>query len=250
MRISKRLLLAVTLATGLLQPFAAWAADDLANVKSVAIISALGDCLNLRDVEPVGTIFNTVHPECVPIESWGIDDLITQQLTTALSGRFTVKPVNYDRAAFYRLPWSPVAAGAQVPVEKSLRALTNPGVDAYVVVTRMSLPNALGDDNNTYVDGLGIGHESSLFSQTTKMFAIYTIRIIDARTFETLETEGAHLPKTGFLPRVPIVDVDKSLWSSSASAMTDDQKAKARARLASLIQESIGSTLHYMNLAP
>jgi hypothetical protein len=160
-----------------------------------------------------------------------------------------VKPVAYDRAAFYRLPWSPMA-GAQVPVEKPLRALTNPGVDAYVVVTRMSLPNALGDDNNTYVDGLGIGHESSLFSQTTKMFAIYAIRIIDARTFDTLETEGAHLPKTGFLPRVPIVDVDKSLWSSSATDMTDDQKARARERLTALVKESIGSTLHYMELAP
>jgi len=249
MRISKSLVLTITLAAGLLQPLAASAADKLANVKSVAIISALGDCLNLRDVEPVGTIFNTVHPECVPIESWGIDDLITQQLTAALSGRFTVKPVAYNRDDFAHVSMS-VIPGTQVPVEKQLRALANPGVDAYVVVTKMSLSNAIGDDNNTLVDGLGIGHESSLLSQTTKMFAIYAIRIIDARTFDTLETEGAHLPKTGFLPRVPIVDIDKSLWSSSASAMTDDQKAKARARLTSLIQESIGSTLHYMELAP
>ena len=249
MRVSKSLALASALAVALFSFATASAADDLANVKSAAIVSALGDCLNMRDVEPVGTIFNTVHPECVPIESWGIDDLITKQIADAVSNRFTVKPVTYNRAAFYRLPWSPMA-GTQVPVEKQLRALSNPGVDAYIVVTRMALPNALGDSNNTYVDGLGIAHESSLFSQTTKMFAVYAIRIIDARTFETLETEGSHLPKTGFLPRLPIVDVDKTLWSSSASAMTDDQKAKARERLTALVQESIGSTLHYMELAP
>ncbi|MGN6148288.1 MAG: hypothetical protein ACTHPD_07100 [Rhizomicrobium sp.] len=247
MRVSKTLMLAAALAGSLFSP--ALAADDLANIKSVAIISALGDCLNLRDVEPVGTIFNTVHPECVPIESWGIDDLITQQLTTALAGRFTVKPVTYNRNDFVHVSMS-VIPGTQVPVEKQLRALNNPGVDAYVVVTKMSLSNAIGDDNNTLVDGLGIGHESSLLSQTTKMFAVYAIRIVDAHTFKTLETEGAHLPKTGFLPRVPIVDVDESLWSSSAKDMTDDQKAKARARLTSLIQESIGSTLHYTELAP
>jgi hypothetical protein len=247
MRMSKKLVPVLALAVSLLSGGAL--ADDLANIKSVAIVSALGDCLNLRDVKPMGSLFNAVHPECVPIESWGIDDLITQQLTTALSGRFRVTPLTYDRSAFYRLPWSPMA-GAQVPVEKPLRALGNPGVDAYVVVTRMALPNALGDDNNTYVDGLGIGHDSSMFSQTTKMYAVYTIRIIDARTFKTLETEGAHLPKTGFLPRVPVVDVDDSLWSVSASDMTDDQKAKARTRLTALIQESIGSTLHYMELAP
>lgn len=246
---AKRLAFACAMAVSALAATAASAADALANVKTVAIVSALGDCLNLRDVEPVGTIFNTVHPECVPIESWGIDDLITQQIAAALSGRFTVKPVTYDRAAFFHLPWSPMA-GAQVPVEKQLRALANPGVDAYVVVTRMAMPNALGDDNNTYVDGLGIGHESSLFSQTTKMYAVYTIRIIDAQSFKTLQIEGAHLPKTGFLPRVPIVDVDKSLWSSTADGMTEDQKTRAREKLIALMRESIGSTLHYMDLAP
>jgi hypothetical protein len=247
MRMSKTLAPVLVLAVSLLSGGAS--ADDLANVKSVAIVSALGDCLNLRDVKPVGSLFNAISPECVPIESWGIDDAITRQIADTISNRFTVKPVTYDRAAFYRLPWSPMA-GAQVPVEKQLRAMANPGVDAYVVVTRMAVPNALGGDNNTYVDGLGIGHDSSIFSQTTKMYAIYTIRFIDAHTFDTLETEGAHLPKTGFLPRVPIVDVDDSLWSSSAKDMTDDQKAKARARLTALIQESIGSTLHYMDLAP
>jgi len=46
------------------------------------------------------------------------------------------------------------------------------------------------------------------------------------------------------------VDVDKSLWSSSATDMTDDQKARARERLTALVKESIGSTLHYMELAP
>ena len=46
------------------------------------------------------------------------------------------------------------------------------------------------------------------------------------------------------------MDVDDDLWSVSAKDMTDDQKAKARARLTALIQESIGSTLHYMDLAP
>jgi hypothetical protein len=247
MRISKTLAPVLVLAVSLLSGGAS--ADDLANVKSVAIVSALGDCLNLRDVKPVGSLFNAISPECVPIESWGIDDAITRQIADTISNRFTVKPVTYDRAAFYRLPWSPMA-GAQVPVERQLRAMANPGVDAYVVVTRMAVPNALGGDNNTYVDGLGIGHDSSIFSQTTKMYAVYAIRFIDAHTFETLETEGAHLPKTGFLPRVPIVDVDDSLWSSSAKDMTDDQKAKARARLTALIQESIGSTLHYMDLAP
>lgn len=231
------------------QTGAASAADKLANIKSVGIISALGDCLNLRNVDRISSFFNAVSPECVPIQAWGIDEAITKQISEAVANRFAVKPIAYDPAAFYRLPWTPVP-GTLVPVKSALQALTNPGVDAYIVVTKMAIANAVGDGNDTYVEGLGIGHQGSMFGDTNKMFAVYTIRIIDAHSYNTLETEGAHLPKTGLFPRVPIVDVDASMWSNSANDMTEAQKAAAKEKLTALVHESIGSTLHYMDLAP
>src|SRR5260370_1034111 len=41
--------------------------------------------------------------------SWGLDDLIVQQATAALGGRFQVQPVSYQRAAFAAIKDSPVA---------------------------------------------------------------------------------------------------------------------------------------------
>ena len=229
---------------------AAQAGDDLAGIKSVAIISAIGDTVTLADADEGGGFFNAIDPQRIDSKSWGIDEAVTKQIAAAIGGRFTVKKVAYDRAAFTHIPWSPIP-NRQAPVDKQLRALTNPGVDAYFVVTKMQIADAVGHAGPNQ-SGLGLALESGgmFSSNTVTMYAIYTIRVIDARTFKTLETEGAHLPKTGLLPRVPIVEVDKDLWPGRMSDMTPAKEFAIKTKMMALVQESIGSTLHYMDLAP
>lgn len=228
----------------------AQAGDPLANVKSVAIISAIGDTVTLAYADEGGGFFNAVDPQRIDSTSWGIDDAVTKQIADAIRGRFTVKKVAYNLADFTRIPWSPIP-NRQAPVEKQLWTLANPGVDAYFVVTKMQIADAVGQAGPNQ-SGLGLAREGGgmFSSDTITMYAIYTIRVIDARTFETLETEGAHLPKTGLLPRVPIVEVDDSLWPGHASDVTPAKEAAIKTKMMALVQESIGSTLHYMNLAP
>src|SRR3981189_3274931 len=66
-------------------------------VKTVGIISAVGDEMSFATAGLTGPGNASRH---FPIASWGLDDLIVQQATTALSGRFQVQPVTYKRAAF------------------------------------------------------------------------------------------------------------------------------------------------------
>ena len=238
------LFLAVALASS------AQAGDDLAGIKSVAIISAIGDTVTLADADGGGRFVNAIDPQRIDSRNWGIDDAVTKQIAEAIRGRFVVKKVAYDRDAFTRIPWSPIP-NRQTPVDKQLRALTNPGVDAYFVVTKMQIADAVGHAGPNQ-SGLGLALESGgmFTSNTVTMYAIYTIRVIDAHTFKTLETEGAHLPKTGLLPRVPIVEVDKDLWPGRMSSMTPAKEAAIKTKMVALVRESIGSTLHYMDLAP
>ncbi len=243
-----------TLAGGLFLALAfagsAQAGDDLAGIHSVAIVSAIGDTVTLADANEGGGFFNAVDPQRIDSKDWGIDEAVTKQIADAIRGRFTVKIVAYNRAAFTHIPWSPIP-NQQAPVEMPLRALTNPGVDAYFVVSKMQIADAVGYAGPNQ-SGLGLAHESGgmFSSDTITMYAIYTIRVIDAHTFKTLETEGAHLPKTGLLPRVPIVEVDNSLWPGRMSDMTPAKEAAIKTKMMALVQESIGSTLHYMDLAP
>src|SRR5467141_4589735 len=77
-------------------------------VKTVGIISAVGGEMNFARAGLTG--LNNNPSQSFPIGSWGLDDLIVQQATTALNGRFQVQPVSYKRAAFAMIEKdSPVA---------------------------------------------------------------------------------------------------------------------------------------------
>ena len=54
------------------------------NVKSVAVISAIGDCIRLQRID--ATIFSAGEDaECAPID--GIDEAVIDQITKALDAR-------------------------------------------------------------------------------------------------------------------------------------------------------------------
>src|SRR5258707_5364818 len=73
-------------------------------VKTVGIISAVGDEMSFARAGLTG--LNNNPSQSFPIRSWGLDDLIVQQATTALNGRFQVQPIRYNPAA--------VSAGKEV----------------------------------------------------------------------------------------------------------------------------------------
>src|SRR5258708_12956456 len=86
------------------------------------------------------TGINNNPSQSFPIGSWGLDDLIVQQATTALSGRFQVQPVSYQRAAFAAIKDSPVAPVNLVrgdPFKKLLQTEVTPqGLYAYIAITK------------------------------------------------------------------------------------------------------------------
>ena len=229
---------------------AAQADDDLAKVKSVAVISAIGDCVELYSADQLGGLFSMMDRQCLPSADWQLDEAVTKQIADAVGGRFKVKRVKYDRATFSRIPRS-LIPDQEAPIERPLQSVSNPGVDAYFVVTKSELADDTGNSASTR-EGLGLAHQNAgMFNaRSTTMYAAYTIRVVNARTLETLETEGAHLPESGLLPRIAEIDVDNDLWSSRVERLTADQKAQIKTKMAALVHDSIAATLQSMNLAP
>src|SRR5712671_3279435 len=76
-------------------------------VKVVGIISAVGDQITFAKGGLTGLNNSS---QSFPIGSWGLDDQIVQQATAALSGRFQVQPVTYNRAAFATIEKDSVVA--------------------------------------------------------------------------------------------------------------------------------------------
>ena len=215
------------------------------NVKSVAVISAIGDCIRLQRID--ATIFSAGEDaECAPID--GIDDAVVDQITKALSPRFTVKAVRYNRDAIAHMPFALVTGMGEANIDAQLKAIANPGVDAYVVVQKLRLSNVISD-NSRWSDGLGMARESSLLGATNKMFALFTIRVIDARTFKELADHPVKTPGS-FLGRFPIMEVDEALWARWTREVTAEKKAAIKAKLMPLVQEGIADSLHKMQLTP
>jgi len=106
-------------------------------VKTVGIISAVGDEITFAKGGLTGL---NNRSQSFPIASWGLDDLIVQQATTALNGRFQVQPVSYNRTAFTAIKDSPVAPVNLVrsdPFKKLVQTEVSPqGLDAYIVITK------------------------------------------------------------------------------------------------------------------
>src|SRR5260221_10964762 len=67
-------------------------------IKTVGIISAVGGEMSFARAGLTG--LNNDPSQSFSIGAWGLDDLIVQQATSALNGRFQVQPVSYNRAAF------------------------------------------------------------------------------------------------------------------------------------------------------
>src|SRR6202022_3810263 len=158
-------------------------------VKTVGIISAVGDEMTFARMGLTGP--NNAN-QSYSIGSWGLDDLIVQQATAALMGRFQVQPVSYPRAAFAAIKDSPVAAVNLVrgdPFKKLVQTEVSPqGLDAYIVIT--TAKSNFGGGGRK-VEGIGFITYATLLSSYNQIHALYEIRVFDGKTFEVIEKRAA-----------------------------------------------------------
>ena len=73
--------------------------EKLDGIRQVGIISAFGDKFHLRKVGV--TVFQNEFSE-FPVAAWGIDDLVVTKVRAMLGQRFDIRPVTYQRSAFYQ----------------------------------------------------------------------------------------------------------------------------------------------------
>lgn len=215
-------------------------ATKLQAIKTVGIVSAIGEEMSLTQAG-LTALGNT--GQSVSINAWGLDELIVQQATKLLSGRFRVQPVNYRRAAFAAIRDSAVAPVNLLrsdPFKELVRSDVTPqGLDAYIVITRAR--SKLGNGRN--VEGVGLAEYRTLLADYGLIHALYEVRVIDGKTYDVIEKRAAApLDNTGTVRIAgPSGSVDESFESSASSE-------RLRAAIADLIIRSLPLTLGDMHL--
>jgi hypothetical protein len=216
----------------------------LQGVKTVGIISALGDQFT---VAKAGLASPDSGGRSLPIPSWRLDDLFVQQATAALSARFQVQPVTYDRAAFAAIKESPIKPVELVsgdPIKKLVETGVTPqGLDAYIVITR-ARANFGGGIRK--IEGVGLVTYATMMESYSFVYALYEIRVIDGKTFDVIEKMSASPLDNAAEVRLggPSRPADESLLHNGDSG-PDDSLRKA---IVDLIDQSLPVTLSDMHL--
>jgi hypothetical protein len=215
-------------------------------VKTVGIISAVGDEMSFATAGLTGPGNASRH---FPIASWGLDDLIVQQATTALSGRFQVQPVTYKRAAFAGIEDSPVTPVNLIrgnPFKKLVQTEVSPqGLDAYVVITKAKSNFGTGGRK---IEGIGFITYGTLLLSYSQIHALYEISVIDGKTFDVIEKVAAPPLDGAAAARIPgpSRQVDESLSPAAGDPVRNENLHGA---IKDLVLRSLSATLSDMLLA-
>jgi hypothetical protein len=208
-------------------------------VKTVGIISAIGDQFTF---EKAGLTGLDNSPRSGPIASWGLDDLMAQQVTDALSIRFQMQPVTYPRATFATTRESAITAVNLVrgdPFKKLVQTEVSPqGLDAYIVITKAK---AYFGGGSRKVEGVGLIRYSTVLESFDLLHALYEIRVVDGKTFDIIEKLAAGPLDNASTVRLP----GPSLMLDTGFDERDDNLHRA---VADLVVRSLPNTLSDMHL--
>ncbi len=202
---------------------------EYANVRTVAVISVLG---NQIDMQTTGvTIFGNADYKLD--FDLGLDAQIVQQATAALQPQFAVKDV--DPGLFAGLATGTFGLPRRLPSVPKVE-----GVDAYVVI--------LPSEQTELVDfhGLVVSHAHDLIKDaSTWVTTQYAVVVFDAATGRRIDYGTSQYPssKSIYGHEFPLETCDNAIWSDAADKMTDEQKARVKKELSALVSRSIAYTM-------
>jgi hypothetical protein len=134
-------------------------------------------------VQKVGlTVFGNEYAE-VPIDAWGLDDLVVARVRAAAALGSGVRKIVYPKAAFapYDHPAPALFRNAQDDLTAIIRQIAaNAGCERYVVVTKFT---GQVDGTNQTHRGIGVLNRGTSLLSYTSLFADVQVTIFDGQTF-------------------------------------------------------------------
>jgi hypothetical protein len=138
-------------------------------------------------VQSIGlTVFGNGFKD-VPIESWGLDDLIVARVRAAAGPRFTVRRIAYPANAFATFDNPPLFHNTENDIKEVVQTVAPAsGCERYLVVVKGA--SQFGNSNQI-VRGIGVLNRGGLIDRfnATFLFAFTALYVIDGHTFDILK---------------------------------------------------------------
>jgi len=201
-------------------------------------------------VQQVGfTVFNNEYTP-VPVNSWGLDDLIVSRVKAAATGG-SVRKIPYAREDLARIKESRSLFRDENAEWKEFvqRSAGSSGCDRYVLVQGYG---SQFSNTNQRVEGLGIVRWGNPFKSRVFLFALTFIRIYDGQTFELVARAAAAPEDEPIVSRLlllkPIGGPHRELDEDSFPAVATEAASNPAYRegLRTLLTSSLDRTLPAM----
>ena len=212
---------------------------DLARIRTVAIISAVGESFAFERVRP-STFEWSAPPDTryLEVSDWKIDDNVTREVTSLLSKRVTIKKVFFQRADFGTWNYA-------ILRQNIFKLNGDPGIDAYILILRDWHYDAIGHSVHD-LQGLGLYRRELPSGENPEgIYASYRVVVIDANTGAIFASREASMPDGS----LPWMQAPASLWPKTPNDLTDVQQKTLSADLTRLIDDTLPRTLAEIRLS-
>jgi hypothetical protein len=198
----------------------------------IGVIPAIGDQFVVQKVGVM--VFGNEQTE-VPIDGWGLDDLVVARVRAAVAPGTGVRRIAYAKDAFesYDNPPAKLFRNRGDDLAAVVRQIAaNSSCERYVVVTKLTVQL---DGTNQSLHGIGVlNHGSSVFNHTA-LFANIQVRVFDGQTFAIGKNPYANLGSIlgGTFTRIgrdPLAELDNSAFPEPASAAANSATLRDRTR--------------------
>jgi hypothetical protein len=213
----------------------------------VGVISVIGDEFV---VQRVGlTVFNNDYAE-VPIEAWGLDDLVVARVRAAIAPGTVVQRITYPRGAFapYDHPGSGLFRNPRGDLTTIVRQIAaNSSCGRYVVVTKI---DTQVDGTNQTHRGMGVlnrGIGSGVLSNTS-LFASINVWVLDGQTFAIRRKPfnlGEILAGSFRMTQNPLTQLENDQFPEPATAAATSATLRdhTRALLTAVLDKTLAASL-------
>ncbi|MBR1223666.1 MULTISPECIES: hypothetical protein [unclassified Bradyrhizobium] len=213
----------------------------------IGVIPAVGDQFA---VQKIGlTVFNNDYAD-VPIESWGLDDLVVARVRAVTGSGAGVRRIAYSKQAFapYDRPAPALFRNPESDLTTIVRQITaNAGCARYVAVTKL---DSKLDGTNQTLRGIGVYHRGigSLVGHT-RLYSNIQVTVFDGQTYEVSKKPfnlnlGLALAR-GFGVEDPLTKLENSAFPEPAAAAATSATLRdgTRALLATHLDKALSATL-------
>jgi hypothetical protein len=196
------------------------------------VISAIGDRFAVQKFGV--TVFETEESE-VPVEGWGLDDLVVARLRAATGADPAVRRIAYPKGVFepFYHPTARLIRDPREDLPAIVRSFT-PGTkcERYLVVTRVKaqLPGT-----NLMLNGIGAYNRGlGSLMRHSHLYASIFVSMLDGSTYEKINRPfagfGTRLSEGLRLTEDPLTKLDNSLFPEPPTAVQGNAALRERTR--------------------